>query len=84
MEEFYARRTLIGATLAAGRPAFDAAPWSNRPAGRAARAEALSLARDLANQAAEDILKEQAVRFVTMSVAVKRPVSELGRAARSL
>ena len=58
MEEFYARRTLIGATLAAGRPAFDAErPGRTGQLDEAARAEALSLARDLANQAAEDIFE---------------------------
>ncbi len=58
MEEFYARRTLIGATLAAGRPAFDAErPGRTGQLDEAARAEALALARDLASQAAEDIFE---------------------------
>ena len=58
MEEFYARRTLIGATLAAGRPAFDAErPGRSNQLDEAARAEALRLAKELAAQAAEDIFE---------------------------
>ena len=58
MEEFYARRTLIGATLAAGRPAFDAErPGRSNQLDEAARAEALRLAKALAAQAAEDIFE---------------------------
>ena len=58
MEEFYARRTLIGATLAAGRPAFDAErPGRSNQLDEAARAEALRLAKKLAVQAAEDIFQ---------------------------
>ena len=58
MEEFYARRTLIGATLAAGRPAFDAErPGRSNQLDEAARAEALRLAKELAVQAAEDIFE---------------------------
>jgi pSer/pThr/pTyr-binding forkhead associated (FHA) protein len=58
MEEFYARRTLIGATLAAGRPAFDAErPGRTNQLDEAARAEALRLAKELAVQTAEDIFE---------------------------
>ncbi|MEK9591847.1 MAG: hypothetical protein VW390_11105 [Gammaproteobacteria bacterium] len=58
MEEFYARRTLIGATLAAGRPAFDAErPGRSNQLDEAARAEALRLAKELAVQSAEDIFE---------------------------
>ena len=58
MEEFYARRTLIGATLAAGRPAFDAErPGRTNQLDEAARAEALRLAKELAVQSAEDIFE---------------------------
>ena len=58
MEEFYARKTLIGATLAAGRPAFDAErPGRSNQLDEAARAEALRLAKALAAQAAEDIFE---------------------------
>ena len=58
MEEFYARRTLIGATLAAGRPAFDAErPGRSNQLDEAARAEALRLAKALAVQSAEDIFE---------------------------
>ena len=58
MEEFYARKTLIGATLAAGRPAFDAErPGRSNQLDEAARAEALRLAKALAVQTAGDIFE---------------------------
>ena len=67
MEEFYARRTLIGATLAAGRPAFDAErPGRSNQLDEAARAEALRLAKELAVQAPRISLSGQPARFVTM------------------